>query len=208
MQIKVVTPNNISTAYAVLMIVFVISDLRLYFLNKKAQIKKNHFIHRIFSEAHNMKTKILALVVIVSTLGLAGCATNPYGNAYNVNDARQMQEVYYGTVVRTQAVTLNGNGNGIGTLAGGAIGGILGSGVGGGTGSEIASIGGALLGGYLGNAAGNQATKRNGVNLTIKMDSGRTVSIVQQVNPQVMFHTGERVQVNKSDNGTSRVTPA
>lgn len=155
-----------------------------------------------------MKTKILAVVIIASTLGLAGCADNPYGNAYNVNDARQMQQVYYGTVMRTQAVTLNGNGNGIGTLAGGAIGGILGSGVGGGTGSEIAAIGGALLGGYLGNAAGNQVTKHNGVNLTIKMDSGRTVSIVQQVNPQVIFHTGERVQVNLSDNGTSRVTPA
>lgn len=155
-----------------------------------------------------MKTKLLAVIIIASTFGLTGCATNPYGNAYNVNDARQMQQVYYGTVVRTQAVTLNGNGNGIGTLAGGAIGGILGSGVGGGTGSEIASIGGALLGGYLGNAAGNQVTKRNGVNLTIKMDSGRTVSIVQQVNPQVMFHTGERVQINESADGTSRVTPA
>ncbi|OBU09436.1 hypothetical protein AYY19_10015 [Photobacterium aquimaris] len=155
-----------------------------------------------------MKTKILAVVIIASTLGLAGCAANPYGNAYNVNDARQMQQVYYGTVVRTQAVTLNGNGNGIGTLAGGAIGGILGSGVGGGKGSEIASIGGALLGGFLGNEAGNQATKRNGVNLTIKMDSGRTVSIVQQVNPQVMFQAGERVQVNESADGTSRVTPA
>ncbi|KJF80145.1 glycine zipper 2TM domain-containing protein [Photobacterium angustum] len=155
-----------------------------------------------------MKTKILALTVILSTLGLAGCAANPYGNAYNVNDARQMQEVYYGTVVRTQAVTLNGNGNGIGTLAGGAIGGILGSGVGGGTGSEIATIGGALLGGYLGNEAGEQVTKRNGVNLTIKLNSGRTVSIVQQVNPNVMFHAGERVQINISDDGTSRVTPA
>lgn len=155
-----------------------------------------------------MKTKILALTVILSTLGLAGCAANPYGNAYNVNDARQMQEVCYGIVVRTQAVTLNGNGNGIGTLAGGAIGGILGSGVGGGTGSEIATIGGALLGGYLGNEAGEQVTKRNGVNLTIKLDSGHTVSIVQQVNPNVMFHTGERVQINISDDGTSRVTPA
>lgn len=155
-----------------------------------------------------MKTKILALVVVISSLGLAGCAANPYGDAYNVNDARQMQQVYYGTVTRTQAVTLNGNGNGIGSLAGGAIGGILGSDVGGGTGSEIASIGGALLGGYLGNQAGNQVTKRNGVNLTIKMDSGRTVSIVQQVNPNVMFHSGERVQVNVDPNGTSRVTPA
>lgn len=190
------------------MVVFVISDLPLYFLNKKAQISNNHFIHRIFSEAYTMKSKILAVVIIASTIGLAGCAANPYGNAYNVNDARQMQQVYYGTVVRTQAVTLNGNGNGIGTLAGGAIGGILGSGVGGGNGAEIATIGGALLGGFLGNEAGNQVTKRNGVNLTIKMDSGRTVSIVQQVNPQVLFHTGERVQINLSDDGTSRVTPA
>ncbi len=88
----------------------------------------------------------------------------------------------------------------------GAIGGILGSTIGGGTGSEIASIGGALLGGFLGNQAGNEVTKRNGVNLTIKMDSGNTISIVQQVNPKVIFHAGERVQVN-SNNGTARVTP-
>ncbi len=154
-----------------------------------------------------MKKTALVVAIALSTLTLAGCAQNPYGNAYSVNDARQVQTVHLGTILRTQAVTINGGGNGIGTLAGGAIGGILGSGVGGGKGAEIASIGGALLGGFLGNEAGNVATKRNGVNLTIKMDDGQTVSIVQQVNPKVIFRAGERVQVNMMD-GTARVTPA
>lgn len=153
-----------------------------------------------------MKKVALVVAIALSTMTLAGCAQNPYGNAYNVNDARQVQVVHYGTILRTQAVTINGNGNGIGTLAGGAIGGILGSTVGGGKGAEIASIGGALLGGFLGNGAGNEISKRNGVNLTIKMDSGETVSIVQQVNPKVLFRVGERVQVNMMD-GTARVTP-
>ncbi len=155
-----------------------------------------------------MNKKITSLIVVSLILMMFGCAQNPYGNAYNVSDTREVQSVYYGTIVRTQAVTIDGSNNGVGTLAGGAVGGLLGSKVGGGTGSVIATIGGAVLGGVLGSAAEGGITKRNGVNLTIKLDSGRTISIVQQVNPKVTFQVGQRVQVNLNmSGGGARVTP-
>jgi outer membrane lipoprotein SlyB len=144
--------------------------------------------------------------LILFSVFLTGCAQNPYGNAYSTSGTRQVQNVYYGTIVSTQAVTIDPNQTGVGTLAGGAIGGLLGSKVGKGTGSTIAAIGGAILGGVLGSATQGGITRRNGVNLTIKLDNGRVISIVQQVNPKVIFRTGQRVQVNIGGSG-SRVAP-
>lgn len=150
---------------------------------------------------------ICTTLLIVSTLGCT--SPNPYGNAYGSADAQIIQDVYYGTIVKTEPVTLNtsGGSNLIGTIAGAAIGGLLGSKVGGGTGADIAAIGGGLLGGYAGSAAASELGKSNGVNLTIKLDnSGETISIVQAANPNMMFEIGQQVQVNV-DGKTARVVP-
>ncbi|MGF1723543.1 glycine zipper 2TM domain-containing protein [Photobacterium nomapromontoriensis] len=141
--------------------------------------------------------------------GLYGCSSNPYGDSYGVADTRTIQQVYYGTITKLEPVTIEGEGEGqmIGALAGAAVGGILGSKVGGGSGSDIAAIGGGLLGGYAGSKAGEGVTRRNGVNITIKMDNtGKTVAVVQEANPNMMFRVGQRVRVNM-DGSTARVVP-
>lgn len=148
--------------------------------------------------------------MILLALGLSGCSSpNPYGDAYGEADTRTIQEVYYGTVIKTEPVSIDASqgSNLIGTIAGAAIGGILGSKVGGGTGSDIAAIGGGLLGGYAGSEAAGELGQRNGVNLTIRLEDGRTISIVQEANPDMLFRVGEQVQVNV-DGQTARVTPA
>ncbi|NLS11525.1 glycine zipper 2TM domain-containing protein [Vibrio sp. SM6] len=153
---------------------------------------------------------IIALTVgAVSVIGVAGCSSpNPYGNAYGSADTRTIQQVYYGTIIKTEPVTIDSSegSNAIGTIAGAAIGGILGSKIGGGTGSDIAAIGGGLLGGYAGSEAAGELGKRNGVNLTIRLEDGQIISIVQEVNPNMMFQVGEEVQVNV-DGNTARVVP-
>lgn len=155
-----------------------------------------------------MKKTLLGVLVAVSVLGLSGCATNPYGNSYGVSDAQQMQTVLTGTIVKLNAVTLQGNsGNTLGTLAGGAIGALLGSEVGGGTGSEIAAIGGGVLGSAMGSKAGQAIDTRQGVNIVIKLSNGQTVAIVQQVNPHMMFQVGEQVDIYQLGS-TTRVVPA
>ncbi|PSV26421.1 MULTISPECIES: glycine zipper 2TM domain-containing protein [unclassified Photobacterium] len=154
-----------------------------------------------------MKKYTVASLCLVAALGVSGCAQNPYGNAYDVGEARTVQNVLTGTIIKLDAVTMSGGGeNMIGTIAGGAIGAILGSKVGGGSGSDIAAIGGGLAGAALGNKAGDAISQRNGVNIVIKLDSGRTIAVVQEVDPNMIFRVGQRVDIYQQGN-TTRVVP-
>ncbi len=139
---------------------------------------------------------------------MSGCAQNPYGNAYDVGEARTVQNVLTGTITKLDAVTMSGGGEStIGTIAGGAVGAILGSKIGGGSGSDIAAIGGGLAGAALGNKAGDAISQRNGVNIVIKLDSGRTIAVVQEVDPNMIFRVGQRVDIYQQGS-TTRVVPA
>ncbi|WP_293129530.1 glycine zipper 2TM domain-containing protein [Moritella sp.] len=156
-----------------------------------------------------MRLHISTLVVILLITGIeTGCVGNPYGDTYAVSDTRQIQHVSYGVIIRAAPVNIEGDkgSSTVGTIAGGAVGGILGSNIGGGSGSDIAAIGGAILGGIAGNKAAQGLTKRHGVKLTIKLDSGKTIAVVQEVNPNMLFRTGQRVQINQQG-GTARVVP-
>lgn len=141
---------------------------------------------------------------------LGGCTNtpNPYGDAYGSADTRTIQNVYYGTVTKTTPVTIDASqgSNMVGTIAGAAAGGILGSTIGGGIGSTLAAIGGGLLGGYAGGEAANAMGKENGVDLTIRLEDDEVISVVQAVNPDMIFQVGQQVQVNV-DRDTARVTP-
>ena len=81
-----------------------------------------------------MKSYYIMLIVLSAFL-LTGCANNPYGDTYTIGDTRQIQNVSYGIIIKTEPVNIEGEGSGVGTIAGAAVGGILGSKVGGGTGS-------------------------------------------------------------------------
>ncbi len=146
----------------------------------------------------NIHVKV-GMMIVLSLFALGGCTSpNPYGDAYGSADTRKVQQVYYGTVVKAEPVTIDAStqANAIGTVAGAAIGGILGSGVGGGSGSDIAAIGGGLLGGYLGSKTAEETAKRNGVNLTIRLEDGKIIAIVQEANPNMIFQPGQAVQIN------------
>ncbi|BCN24400.1 glycine zipper 2TM domain-containing protein [Vibrio alfacsensis] len=151
----------------------------------------------------------LHFILFLSLATLAGCTSpNPYGDAYGSQETRTVQQVYYGTIDKVAPVTIDASTqtNAIGTIAGAAIGGILGSKVGGGSGSDIAAIGGGLLGGYAGSEVAEKAGKRNGVNLTIRLEDGKIISIVQEADPNMIFQPGQAVQVNVIGD-TARVVP-
>ncbi|WP_419240230.1 glycine zipper 2TM domain-containing protein [Photobacterium leiognathi] len=155
-----------------------------------------------------MKKFTVASLCLIAALGVSGCAQNPYGNAYDVGEARTVQNVLTGTITKLDAVTMSGGGEStIGTIAGGAVGAILGSKIGGGSGSDIAAIGGGLAGAALGNKAGDAISQRNGVNIVIKLDSGRTIAVVQEVDPNMIFRVGQRVDIYQQGS-TTRVVPA
>lgn len=155
-----------------------------------------------------MKTYYLLLPLLVINTINFGCSSNPYGDSYDVADTRKVQTVYYGVVISAKPVNIEGDkgSSAVGTIAGGAVGGILGSKIGGGSGSDIAAIGGAIIGGVAGNKAAQSISKRHGVNLTIKLDSGKVISVVQEVDPNMLFRVDQQVQVNQQGS-TARVVP-
>ncbi|MGS0682611.1 glycine zipper 2TM domain-containing protein [Shewanella sp. 125m-7] len=151
----------------------------------------------------------LAVLLTMSLATIAGCTSpNPYGDAYSAAETQTIGQVYYGTIVKAEPVTIaeSDKTNVIAMIAGAAIGGILGSEIGGGAGSDIAAIGGSVAGGYAGSEIADKTGERNGVNLTIRLDDGRVISIVQEVNPNMIFQQGEAVQINV-DGNTARVEP-
>lgn len=94
--------------------------------------------------------------------------------------------------------------SGAGVAAGGALGGVAGSTIGGGRGSVLAAIGGGLLGAMAGNAVENRMGKRQGLEITVRLDNGETRVIAQEAD--VAISAGQRVRLI-SGNGPTRVVP-
>lgn len=143
-----------------------------------------------------MQTKLIA-AVLGSALLLTGCAQQGLtGSAYSRSDARQVQNVEYAIVESVTPVIIDGRTDGVvGAGAGAIVGGLAGSTVGGGKGSSIATVLGAVAGGIAGQALEENATREQGQEITLRLDSGRTISVVQAVENNMFFRPGDRVRV-------------
>ena len=121
------------------------------------------------------------------------------------SDAQRMQTVVFATVVSIDRVILSGDGD-CGGVGGGFIGGAAGSSVTDSeTESDIAGVLGALVGSAVGSKIGDAATKKPAIELLLDLDSGKTVSIIQEEGEH-SFAVGQRVKIIKNK-GKSRVMP-
>ncbi len=150
-----------------------------------------------------MKSSSLLITLLAASLILGGCAKSLSGGAYSRSQARQEQTVRNGTVESVRPVQIEGTKTPIGTVAGGAVGGVAGSTVGSGKGSAVAAILGAVAGGVAGSVVEEVVTRRDGLEIIVKLDSGNTTAITQEADEK--FSPGERVHVI-SGGGVSRVT--
>lgn len=134
-------------------------------------------------------------LAIVSVL-MASCAQQSFtGDTYSRSEAQRSQAVKVGTVSSVKFVTLQGN-TSTGSLLGGAAGGLLGYQVGGGkTANTIGAVAGAALGSAAGSHLSNNMTQKQGIEVTVKLDSGRYISVVQEHSPRQKFYKGSRVKV-------------
>jgi len=147
---------------------------------------------------------ILRLIAIATLAAfLAACASSNSGSSYSREEARRVQTVKTGVVESVRAVKIEGTKTPIGTGTGAVVGGVAGSTVGHGAGSVVAAVVGAVAGGLAGSAIEEGATRKDGIEITVKLDSGGLVAIVQEADEQ--FHPGEKVRLLESD-GTTRVS--
>ena len=152
-----------------------------------------------------MNKHLMSALLLGSVLTLGGCMTNQSGNVYSREDARRVQTVNMGTIVGLRPVQIEGTKSLIGVGAGALIGGIAGSTMGGGRGTYLTAIAGALAGGYVGSKAEEGLTNANGVEITVREDSGYTRAYVQEVGERELFRNGDRVRI-MTVNGQSRVS--
>lgn len=144
----------------------------------------------------------LVLALAAATV-LAGCASSQSGSAYERRQARQEMSVRLGVVESVRRVTIEGAKSPVGAVAGAGLGGLAGSNIGRGRGSTAGAIVGAVIGGVAGSAVEEQVTKKEGLEITVKLDSGELIAVTQEADET--FHPGERVRVLRGS-GASRVT--
>lgn len=147
---------------------------------------------------------IILIVMLAAAFLLGGCASSRSGQVYSRDEARQVQTVENGTVESVKEVLIEGTKTPIGTAAGGVTGGVLGSTVGSGSGRTVATVLGALAGAAAGTAAEEGLTRKKGLEIIVKKDSGETIVVVQEAD--VMFAPGDRVRIIYSNTGAVRVS--
>lgn len=143
------------------------------------------------------------LAVSLLSLLIAACASSNSGSVYSRDDTRRAQTVKTGIVESVRQVKIEGTKSPVGTVAGGAVGGIAGSTIGHGRGSAVAAVVGAVAGGIAGSAAEEVITRKDGLEITVKLDGGGLIAIVQEADEA--FKAGERVRIIENG-GESRVS--
>jgi outer membrane lipoprotein SlyB len=142
---------------------------------------------------------LLTVAALAAITGLAGCAAPQAANHYARQEARMVHQVYLGVITEVREVVIDGTPTGQGAAAGAVLGGIPGAQSGNATRAAIGGVFGSLLGQGIEGAA----SKSKGLELLVKLDSGSSVSVTQEVDG-LNYAPGQRVRV-LSMNGSARV---
>lgn len=150
-----------------------------------------------------MKKLFAFTLLAASSALLTGCPAGLGSKDYSREQARTVQEVQMGIVESVRTVKIEGTKTPIGAGTGAVVGGVAGSTAGSGRGSVVGAAVGAVLGGLGGAAAEEAVTRQEGIEVTVRLDSGRILAITQAADED--FRVGDRIRV-LSGGGTTRVT--
>ena len=139
------------------------------------------------------------ILCLALAVGASGCSTVT-GTPYPPGQVHS-QNVQTGTIVNVTTATVSQEPTIWGPVIGGTIGGVAGSMVGGGLGA-IGLVGGAGTGALIGSYA-ERTSRSPALSLTIDMDSGETVSIVQAEDE--IYTIGDRVRILQDSEGKARI---
>lgn len=166
----------------------------------------------------NSRIRIPRVAIVIAAALLAGCASLPPGmtgqypnsaDTYTPGQSQQIQQVQLGTVlsVRDVRIAATGTQTGTGSALGALAGGLLGHSIGGGKGKTLATVAGGITGMIGGNLLAEHAYTQPGLEVTVRLDNGRVVSLTQAAF-DVAITPGERVQLISAYYGEpARVIP-
>jgi outer membrane lipoprotein SlyB len=138
--------------------------------------------------------KLTLGAVFLSLCLASACADTHSASSFTSQEAMRAQPVAFGELISIRSIEIRPGQTRVGTATGAILGGIAGSQLGGGTAANVAGgVAGAVAGGVIGrNIQGSQVTP--GVELTVTLESGETVAIVQPGSGHE-FRVGDRVRV-------------
>jgi len=148
-----------------------------------------------------MKACLVPSLFVVGIAFWNGCVSGQ--SVYDRRQINQLQRVEFGTVQQVRPITVEGRTGPIGTVGGAAVGVAATSTVGHGAGTALARAGGGIVGAVAGQAVEKTATRRSGLEMTIKLDNGDTVVVAQETPPN--FIVGDRVRI-LTGGGATRVS--
>src|SRR5260221_146344 len=133
------------------------------------------------------------LALLCSGVALTSCEFSAQ-NRYNYQDVGQATLVQFGTVLASRPVQITGENTGAGALVGAGAGAAAGAQFGRSGGNVAAALGGAAIGAVVGYAAEQALSNRNGIEYTITLSNGKTITIAQnQRTEDVVFNPGDRI---------------
>lgn len=147
---------------------------------------------------------MMLILLCIAAVGMVGCGGPAHSSkVYSRSEAGQVQNVQDGEVLYVREVTIEGSRSPLGGLAGGIMGYAVGNTIGGGSGKTLARSAGVVGGAAAGSAVQEKATREIGLEITVKLDSGEVISVVQSADEK--FDDGDRVRVLRRSDGTARV---
>ncbi|EPT8451699.1 glycine zipper 2TM domain-containing protein [Vibrio fluvialis] len=127
--------------------------------------------------------------------------------AYLRNQARPVNEVVFGQVETVRYISqqdiVHSKANGWETLLGAVVGGLIGNQFGDGHGREVATAIGAVAGAGIARSNANQTyhVEYRLVEILIKTSEGKLIDVIQDVDSQMLFSSGDRVRILYFDYG-------
>ncbi|EKO3942887.1 glycine zipper 2TM domain-containing protein [Vibrio fluvialis] len=127
--------------------------------------------------------------------------------AYQRNQARPVNEVVFGQVETVRYISqqdiVHSKANGWETLLGAVVGGLIGNQFGDGHGREVATAIGAVAGAGIAHSNANQTyhVEYRLVEILIKTSEGKLIDVIQDVDSQMLFSSGDRVRILYFDDG-------
>jgi outer membrane lipoprotein SlyB len=138
-------------------------------------------------------------LLIVSFLSItAGCASSQPHRPYTAS------QVTYGEVVETRSAEIAGRSTQIGRWGGASIGRAIGYEQAGGNWMLAGAVAG-VAGAVAGEAFERKVTAKDGLEVTVRLDDGSVIAILQDAS--VAFEPGEKVRVLRGSDGSASVSP-
>jgi outer membrane lipoprotein SlyB len=141
-----------------------------------------------------MNTPVVVALALASTVLLSGCVSTSGRTVYSRNQVNQAHRIELGTVIGVRKVVIDGEATQVGLYGGGATGAIAGSQIGQGTGAALSGVAGGVAGMIVGRQVEKMVTRKAGLEISIALDNGDTVVIVQEED-KGGFVDGDRVRV-------------